>query len=144
MWKRLLAMIKFRENYCWKHTGSSLFPWRMFWIHVSHAVNFQMFWNVRNWTRYIKKKDNLAEENYRLVSVLTALSKIYDQLLQHFITIFNDFLSAYRKGYSCQSLLVKVIDDWKSLLITTTSSGLHLWICLKHLTACPILYWFRN
>ena len=49
-----------------------------------------------------KKKDNLAEENYRPVSVLTALSKIYesslnDQLLQHFITIFNDFLSAYRK-----------------------------------------------
>ena len=68
-----------------------------------------------------KKKDNLAEENYRPVSILTALSKIYesslnDQLLQHFITIFNDFLSAYRKGYSCQSLLVKVIDDWKKSL----------------------------
>ena len=68
-----------------------------------------------------KKKDNLAEENYRPVSVLTALSKIYesslnDQLLQHFITIFNDFLSAYRNGYSCQSLLVKVIDDWKKSL----------------------------
>ena len=68
-----------------------------------------------------KKKDNLAEENYRPVSVLTALSNIYesslnDQLLQHFITIFNDFLSAYRKGYSCQSILVKVIDDWKKSL----------------------------
>ena len=68
-----------------------------------------------------KKKDNLAEENYRPVSVLTALSKIYesslnDQLLRHLITIFNDFLSAYRKGYSCQSLLVKVIDDWKKSL----------------------------
>ena len=68
-----------------------------------------------------KKKDNLAEGNYRPVSVLTALSKTYesslnDQLLQHFITIFNDFLSAYRKGYSCQSLLVKVIDDWKKSL----------------------------
>ena len=68
-----------------------------------------------------KKKDNLAEENYRPVSVLTAFCKIYesslnDQLLQHFITIFNDFLSAYRKGYSCQSLLVKVIDDWKKSL----------------------------
>ena len=68
-----------------------------------------------------KKKDNLAEENFLPVSVLTALSEIYEsslnnQLLQHFITIFNDFLSAYRKGYSCQSLLVKVIDDWKKYL----------------------------
>ena len=68
-----------------------------------------------------KKKDNLVEENYRPVSVLTALSKIYesslnDQLLQHFITIFNDFLSANRKGYSCQSLVAKVIDDWKKSL----------------------------
>ena len=32
----------------------------------------------------------------------------------------------------------------KSPLITTTSLGLYLWISLKHLTACPILYWFRN
>ena len=75
-----------------------------------------------------KKKDNLAEENYGPVSVLTALSKIYesslkDQLLQHFITIFNDFLSAYRKGYSCQSLLVKVIDDWKKSLDNNHTVG---------------------
>ena len=67
-----------------------------------------------------KKKDNLAEENYRSVSVLTAFSRIYEsslngQLLQHSITIFNNFLSACRKGYSCQSLLVKVIDVWKNL-----------------------------
>ena len=63
-----------------------------------------------------KKKDNLIEDNYRPVSVLTALSKIYesslnDKLFQHFVGIFNKFLSAYRKGHSCQSLLVKVIDD---------------------------------
>ena len=42
-------------------------------------------------------------------------SSLNDQLLQHFITIFKDFLSACRKGYSCQSLLVKVIDDWKKV-----------------------------
>ena len=47
---------KIHENNCRKHTGSCLFPWRMFWIHISHAVNFQLFWNVRNWTRYIKRK----------------------------------------------------------------------------------------
>ena len=116
MWERLLAKIKFLENHCRKHIGSCLFPWRIYWIHVSHTVNFQLFWNVRNWSRYIKRKT--TEENYRPVSVLTAVFKIYesslnDKLQQHFITIFNAFLSAYRKRYSCQSPLVKVIDDWK-------------------------------
>ena len=65
-----------------------------------------------------KKGDNLAKTNYRPVSVLTTISKLYesvlnDQMYAYFIAIFNDFLCAFRHGYSCQSLLVKVIDDWK-------------------------------
>ena len=65
-----------------------------------------------------KKADNLVKNNYRPVSVLTILSKLYegvmnDQLHGHFSTIFNDLLSAFRRGYSCQALLIKMIDDWK-------------------------------
>ena len=68
-----------------------------------------------------KKGDNLCEDNYRPVSVLTGISKlletvINDQMYAYFCEIFNDFLCAFRAGYSCQSLLVKVIDDWKNAL----------------------------
>ena len=68
-----------------------------------------------------KKSDNLALENYRPVSVLTTLSKLYesamnDQLLCYFASIFNDLLNAFRKGHSCQTLHVKCIEDWKSAL----------------------------
>lgn len=61
------------------------------------------------------------KKNYRPVSILTGLSKIFescinDQLTSHFLAIFNDLVSAFRKGYSCQTLLVKVIDDWKIAL----------------------------
>ena len=68
-----------------------------------------------------KKSDNLVKGNYRPVSVLTTLSKLYesamnDQLLCYFASIFNDLLNAFRKGHSCQTLLVKCIEDWKSAL----------------------------
>ena len=66
-----------------------------------------------------KKADNLVKGNYRPVCVLTTLSKLYestmnDQLFKHFVSIFNKFLSAFHKGHSCQTLLVKCIEDWKS------------------------------
>ena len=68
-----------------------------------------------------KKSDNLVKGNYRPVSVLTTLSKLYesamsDQLLCYFASIFNDLLNAFRKGHNCQTLLVKCIEDWKSAL----------------------------
>ena len=54
-----------------------------------------------------KKKDNLNKINYRPVSILIALSKIYEkamslQLTEYFNHIFAALLSAFRKGYSCQ------------------------------------------
>ena len=68
-----------------------------------------------------KKSDNLMKGNYRPVSVLTTLSKLYestmnDQLLCHFVSILNDLLNVFRKGHSCQTLLVKCIGDWKLAL----------------------------
>ena len=68
-----------------------------------------------------KKSDNLVKGNYRPVSILTTLSKLYestmnDQLFDHFISIFDKLLSAFRKGHSCQTLLVKCIEDWKAAL----------------------------
>ena len=68
-----------------------------------------------------KKSDNLMKGNYRPVSVLTTLSKLYestmnDQPLGHFASFFNNLLNACRKGHSCQTLLIKCIEDWKSAL----------------------------
>ena len=65
-----------------------------------------------------KKADNLSKCNYRPVSVLTSISKLYesvlnDQLYTFLAYLFEIFLSAFRKGYSCQSLLIKFIEDMK-------------------------------
>ena len=68
-----------------------------------------------------KKEDNLNRNNFRPVSILTGISKLYesvvnDRLLEFFSRLFRDLIGAFRKGYSCQSLLVKCIDNWKSAL----------------------------
>ena len=39
-----------------------------------------------------------------------------DQLTDYFLTILSKLLCAFRKKYSCQSLLVKMVDEWKNAL----------------------------
>lgn len=68
-----------------------------------------------------KVNDSMAKENYRPLSVLVILSKVYesilnDQINDYFMTIFGDLLCGFRKKYSCQSLLVRMVDDWKRSL----------------------------
>ena len=68
-----------------------------------------------------KKLDRLCKENYRPVSILTALSKVFEnmycrQLTFYFDRIFSKYLSGFRQKYSCQSTLLRMIEEWKSAL----------------------------
>ena len=72
-------------------------------------------------TPLYKKCDPLIKKNYRPVSVLTNVFKIYErvicnQLCQHFETIFHDFLCAFRKGHGCQTVLLRVLEDLRQAL----------------------------
>ena len=79
-------------------------------------------------TPLFKKNDNLNKKNYRPVSILTGISKVFenimnDQLLEHFNDIFHALLSAFRKGYSCQSLLLKFVEDVKCAIENKQLAG---------------------
>ena len=68
-----------------------------------------------------KKKDALNKINYRPVSILIALSKIYEkamslQISEYFNNIFSSLLSAFRKGYSCHVTLLNMIENFKCAL----------------------------
>ena len=59
--------------------------------------------------------------NYRPVSIITVISKLYEtvlnrQMVDHFYALFNELLEAFRKSYSCQTLLIKFIKDLKFAL----------------------------
>jgi hypothetical protein len=68
-----------------------------------------------------KKDDPFTTKNYRPVSILPTMSKLYervlnDQLSVYFDGVFNHLLSAFRPGYSCQTALLRVVEDWKIAL----------------------------
>ena len=68
-----------------------------------------------------KKKDNSIRNNYRPVSVLPCISKLfersyYDQMYDFMKSILSMWLAAYRKNYGCQHVLVRFLEDMKMSL----------------------------
>ena len=67
----------------------------------------------------VHKKDSKSlKENYRPVSILSNISKIYERCLYDQIeTFFGNILSKYqcgfRKGYNAQHCLIVLIEKWK-------------------------------
>lgn len=70
-------------------------------------------------TPVYKKKDRLNKEFYRPISILPIMSKFFEwsissQLTRFFDGIFDPRLSAYRRGYSCESVLLGFIENVRS------------------------------
>ena len=68
-----------------------------------------------------KKKDPLNKSNYRPVSVLSGISKIFesvicDQMSLYFDSLLSPSLAAYRKNYSCEDVLLRSMEDWRDAL----------------------------
>jgi hypothetical protein len=72
-------------------------------------------------TPIFKKLQNIYKENYRPVSLLPVVSKIFERIMQNqmlpFVeNILSDFLCGYRKNFNAQYALVAMIDKWKRSL----------------------------
>ena len=68
-----------------------------------------------------KKPEETDKTNYRPVSVLSALSKIYekvmfDQMYSAICPHLSPNLSGFLKGHSCCTALLKMTDDWRGSL----------------------------
>ena len=73
------------------------------------------------------KKDALNKENYRPVSLLSHMSKVFERLLYKQIeTFMNNKLSIksfdFRKNYSTQYCLTYMLEKWKN----TLNKGKHI------------------
>ena len=67
-----------------------------------------------------KKLDNLCKNNYRSVN-LTIFSKLFEriraeQLTTYFDNILSPLLSAYRRGHSCQDVILQLTEYWRRAL----------------------------
>ena len=68
-----------------------------------------------------KRDDNLNKNNFRPISILPCVSKLFervynDQMVEYFCKVISKFLVAFRKGYSCETILLKMVEDWKEAL----------------------------
>ena len=78
-------------------------------------------WKWGEWTPVFKKDDALNKCNYRPVTVLVTVDKVFEQLLAGQLEplsnkVFDGLNSAYRKRYSCETTLVRLVEDWKRSL----------------------------
>jgi len=72
-------------------------------------------------TPIFKKNDPISAKNYRPVSVLPTVSKVFERIMQKQIVNFMNaylslYLCGYRKGFSTQTALLSLLEKWKKCL----------------------------
>ena len=85
------------------------------------TFNFPSSLKMVNVSPVYKINDNMSKGNYRPVSVLPTISNMFesilaDQLSNFLETVYNPFKAAIRKQHSCQSVLIRIIENWKQAL----------------------------
>ena len=68
-----------------------------------------------------KKKSKFSKENYRPISILPNISKVYerclyDQISNFFEDVFSKYQCGFRKCYSAQHCLLAMIEKWKKIV----------------------------
>ena len=84
-----------------------------------------------NITPVFKNRCRGSKENYRPVSILPVISKIFEKLLCKQIAIFMDPLLSkhqcgFRKGYSVQHCFLVMLEKWENALDKGKILGAHL------------------
>ena len=87
-----------------------------------------------------------SENNYRLVSILSDISRRYERLMfkqipEYFEPILSKFQCGFRKGFSAQHCLLAMLEKWKSLLILKEPLVPFSLTCPKLSTAYPMIFY---
>ena len=75
-------------------------------------------WKKGDWIPVFKKNDSLQHTNYRPITILTTVDKVYEQLISKQVTeylepVLSQNMTAYRKQHSCETSLIRLVEDWK-------------------------------
>ena len=113
---------------------------------INDAINKGVFpesWKIANITPAHKKDEPTNKENYRPVSVLPLLSKVFQRLLyiqlsEYLEKYLNTLLCGFRKAHSTQHALFKLLQPWQEELDKSSFVGTILmdlskaYDCLPH------------
>ena len=72
--------------------------------------------------------DKYSVTNFRPVSVLNTISKIYEKIAKYFLISkmehhFKPFISTYRKSFSTEHVLIRLLEDWRNKLDNNNAVG---------------------
>ena len=98
---------------------------------------------IANITPVYKSGERQNKNNYRPISILSPISKIYERILfNQLVNTFDDILSSlqcgFRKGFSAQHCLIVILENFKNSLDIKKSYGVLLtdlskaFDCLSH------------
>ena len=94
----------------------------------------------------IKKAQKTSKDNYRPISILLNISKIYERLMfkqisEYFEPILSKFQCGFRKGFTAQHCLLSMLEKWKTAINNKKKPLVHfLLICPKLLAAFPMTF----
>ena len=98
-----------------------------------------------------KKDDKTDKQNYRLISTLSNLSKVYERLMYNEIypivsTIFSKIQCSFRKGFNAQHCLLLMPEKWRKTLDGGLTDPSQAFDCTDHnlLIAKLIAYRFEK
>ena len=96
-----------------------------------------------------KKGDPGQKGNYRPISILLAMSKIFERIMSEQINQFiggtlSPLFSGFRQGYSTGQALFRVVEIWKKYLDVTGIVRAILMGLSKAYDLYPMIYWLRS
>ena len=91
---------------------------------INTSINqcqYPQHWKMGQLTPLFKKEDDLNKANYRPITVLPCLNNIFERVLscqldKFYNDILVDYISSYRKHYSCETSLLRLFEDLKKSL----------------------------
>lgn len=91
--------------------------------HCITTSSFPMLWKIGKITPVAKVTNALSPSDYRPISILPVLSKVFESLLSAQIThylndnkLISPLQSGFRAGHSCTTAVLKVLDDIREQL----------------------------
>ncbi|PFX18917.1 RNA-directed DNA polymerase from mobile element jockey [Stylophora pistillata] len=78
-------------------------------------------WRRGEITPVYKKDCNLSKDNYRPITILPSLSKVFETLIHsrfspRFRNILHKFVFAFRKHHGCDTALLRLTEEWRKEL----------------------------
>ena len=81
-----------------------------------------------NVTPIHEKGDKTDKTNYRPISILPNLSKVYERLMYnqifpYFYSVFSKFQYGFRKSFNAQHCLLAIVEKWRKTLDEGGATG---------------------